>query len=79
MSEHPFKASGAPPSADPDQLLNFAEGCAFLHMSKRWTWEQVKNGSLPHLRCGRAIRFRRSALVEWCAQRERATGHGAAQ
>lgn len=71
MSRHPFKDSGqAPPSCDPDQLLTFTQGCEILKMSPRWVGMRVKDGTLPHLRCGKSIRFRRSALVEWCARRE---------
>jgi excisionase family DNA binding protein len=65
----PLNAPGARP--DPDRLMSFAEGCEFLHMSPRWVGERVKDKTLPHLRCGRNIRFRRSALISWCEEQER--------
>lgn len=61
----------APPTADPDRLLNFREGCAFLKIGSRLGWSLCNRGDLPHLRIGRLIRFRRSALIAWAESRER--------
>jgi excisionase family DNA binding protein len=63
--------AAAPVADDPDRCLSFREGCAFLGIKRRKGWEMVNAGELPHLRVGRLIRFRRSRLVEWCAEREK--------
>jgi excisionase family DNA binding protein len=56
---------------DPDRLLTFLEGCSLLRMGRRWTWSRCNDGTLPHLRLGRSIRFRRSALLEFVQRQER--------
>lgn len=60
-----------PPADDPDRLLSFAEGIDLLGIKRRLGWAMVNRGELPHLRIGRLIRFRRSALLAWCESREK--------
>lgn len=60
-----------PRTDDPDRLFSFKEGCAFLLIGERKGWSLCNCGELPHLRIGRLIRFRRSALIAWAAARER--------
>jgi excisionase family DNA binding protein len=59
------------PLDDPDRPLNFREGCAFLGIGRRLGWSMCNDGTLPHLRVGKLIRFRRSALVAWTETQER--------
>ncbi len=60
-----------PPIPDPDALMSFRQGCEFLGIGHRLGWTLVNQGTLPHLRLGRLIRFRRSALVAWTEEQER--------
>jgi excisionase family DNA binding protein len=73
----PLHSAGSRPTdqavvgGDADRLLTFAEGCDFLKMSERWVRERVKDGTLPHVRLGNRIHFRRSALITWCKEQEK--------
>jgi excisionase family DNA binding protein len=60
----------APLAEDPDRLLTFAEGIAFLGIGRRLGWSLCNTGELPHLRIGRLIRFRRAALIAWAEAHE---------
>lgn len=46
-------------------LLNVDQVCAVLNVKKDWLYDEVKGGRVPHLRLGRAIRFRPDDLAEW--------------
>lgn len=59
---------------DSERLLTFRQGCDFLHLSQRRLWELVRANQVPHLRLGRLIRFRRSALIGWTAHLESESG-----
>ena len=50
---------------DPDRLLTFKEGFAFLSIGERLCCSLVNRGEIPQLRVGSLIRFQRSALVSW--------------
>lgn len=60
-----------PRTDDPDRLLSFRQGCELLLIGERKGWSLCNCGELPHLRIGRLIRFRRSALIAWAEARER--------
>ena len=46
----------------PDQL------CKLLQVRKSWLYDQVEAGRLPHVRLGKQLRFRRSAIAEYLQQ-----------
>jgi excisionase family DNA binding protein len=46
-----------------------------LRMTPAWIYAQTRKGALPHVRLGRYVRYRRSAITEWLAAIE--TGDGA--
>jgi len=57
---------GSPP--DPDALITSPEACTLLRVGRSWLALEVRKGaqsSVPFLRVGRYIRFRRSDLLEW--------------
>lgn len=59
---------------DPDRLLTFKEGMDLLQVGRQFLWQACNAGKVPHLRLGRLIRFRRSALLAWLADAERKEG-----
>ena len=44
------------------ELLTPEEVAALLRMRKSWVYAAARSGELPHVRLGRAVRFRRSAI-----------------
>jgi excisionase family DNA binding protein len=50
------------PTADPLQLLTVADVAALMRMSERWVEARYSDGTLRHLKLGKAVRFRRSAV-----------------
>ncbi|MEW6212287.1 MAG: helix-turn-helix domain-containing protein [Acidobacteriota bacterium] len=51
-----------------DDLLNIDEAAAFLRVKKRFLYERTSRGTIPHLKIGRFVMFRRSKLIEWGEQ-----------
>ena len=45
-----------------DPILTPGEVADLLRMRKSWVYNAARTGELPHLRLGRAVRFRRSAI-----------------
>jgi excisionase family DNA binding protein len=58
----------SPPS--PDRLLTASEVAALLQVTKAWVYEQTRRHRMPHIRLGRYVRYRRSAVEEWIAHLE---------
>jgi excisionase family DNA binding protein len=48
-----------------DDLLTADEVAAMLRMKRAWVYAETRRGSLPHVRLGRYVRYRRSAVVAW--------------
>lgn len=46
---------------EPDDLLTADEVAAMLRMKRAWVYAETRRGSLPHVRLGRYVRYRRSA------------------
>ena len=49
----------------PDRLMTAAEVASLLQVNKGWVYEQTRRRCMPHIRLGRYVRYRRSA-VEGC-------------
>jgi hypothetical protein len=67
--------AGRPVPMDPDALLHPAEASYVLGVSVRSleAW-RVRGGGPPYLRISaRAVRYRRSTLLAWAADRERSS------
>jgi excisionase family DNA binding protein len=54
-------------------MLTVAETAAILRWSEDTIWRRCKNGDIPHIRHGRAIRIPRHALEHWLL--EQTGGH----
>jgi excisionase family DNA binding protein len=57
-------------TAAPDKLLDAGEVAELLHVSRRWVEDAARSGTLPHLRLGKYVRFRRDAILAWTAAQE---------
>jgi excisionase family DNA binding protein len=65
--------TGSDPGA---RLLEAEEVARYLGMRTDWVYREVRAGRLPHIRLGRAVRFRRESIEAWLASRERAASDG---
>ncbi len=48
-----------------DPLLTADEVAALLRVTKAWVYAETRRGVLPHVRLGRYVRFRESAVRDW--------------
>jgi excisionase family DNA binding protein len=55
----------------PSRLLEVADVADYLGMRTDWVYREVRAGRLPHIRLGRAVRFRRESIEAWIETRER--------
>jgi excisionase family DNA binding protein len=80
MSDLSTAGRGAPldrPAAEPrSRLLEAEEVARYLGMRTDWVYREVRAGRLPHIRLGRAVRFRRESIEAWLESRERGTTNG---
>jgi excisionase family DNA binding protein len=51
-------AGNVPESQAPAELLTASELAAVLHLNESWIRNQQREGKLPHVKCGRYVRFR---------------------
>jgi excisionase family DNA binding protein len=65
MSPTEFSAEG-----NGDRLLTAPEAAALLSVPESWVREQARLGLVPHIRLGRYVRFRRSAVLAWLESHE---------
>jgi excisionase family DNA binding protein len=66
----------APTHVPPDhssasRLLEADDVARLLGMRIDWVYREVRAGRLPHIRLGRAVRFRHESLLAWLESRER--------
>jgi hypothetical protein len=52
-----------PITSRPDEIVDVATLSAELGLAPSWLRSQARAGKLPHLRCGKYIKFRRSELL----------------
>jgi excisionase family DNA binding protein len=60
-----------------DPLLTADEVAALLQVTKAWVYAQTRARRIPHVPLGRYVRYRRSAVLQWIAERERSSSCGA--
>jgi excisionase family DNA binding protein len=58
------------------RLLEAEEVARYLGMRTDWVYREVRAGRLPHIRLGRAVRFRRESIDAWLKSRERGASNG---
>jgi excisionase family DNA binding protein len=62
LSNH---GGGGELSAGDDDLLTAEEVAELLRVSQAWVYAQTRGRRIPHIRLGRQVRYRRSALDAW--------------
>jgi excisionase family DNA binding protein len=60
-----------------DRLLDAAAVAEMLNVPPGWPLEQARAGRIPHVRLGRYVRFRESAIVAWVEELEQGGAAGA--
>ena len=63
--------SHKPTPAAADGLLTADEVAALLQVTPRWVYAETRKRRIPHLRLGRYVRYRRSAIEAWMEDVER--------
>ena len=56
---------------DSARLLEAEDVAKYLGVRTDWVYREVRAGRLPHIRLGRAVRFRRESIEAWIDSRER--------
>jgi len=54
-------------------LLTAKETAKILNISARTLWTLTNNGTIPHIRVGRSIRYDRADLLRWIQKQKRKT------
>jgi len=62
---------GIPRIESAARLLEAEDVANYLGMRTDWVYREVRAGRLPHIRLGRAVRFRRESIEAWLEARER--------
>jgi excisionase family DNA binding protein len=53
------------------RLLEAEDVANYLGVRTDWVYREVRAGRLPHIRLGRAVRFRTESIEAWIDSRER--------
>jgi excisionase family DNA binding protein len=48
-----------------DDLLTASEVASLLRMTSGWVYAETRANRIPHMRLGRYVRYRRSAIEQW--------------
>jgi excisionase family DNA binding protein len=59
---------------DDDKLLTAGEVAELIRVTRAWVYAETRRNAIPHLRLGRYVRYRRSAIEEWMRAVERGPG-----
>jgi excisionase family DNA binding protein len=59
-----------------DDILDVPGACELLKIKERTLRSWIKTHSIPYAKIGGLLRFRRSALMAWVAERETRKGSG---
>jgi excisionase family DNA binding protein len=57
-----------------DPLLTAEDVAALMRVTRAWVYAETRRNALPHLRLGRYVRYRRSAIDAWMLTVERGPG-----
>lgn len=57
-----------------EDLLTAVEVARMLRVTPAWVYAATRQGTVPHVRLGRYVRYRRGAVLDWLAESEH---HGA--
>lgn len=68
-----LEADPAAPHALQDDLLTAGEVASLLRMTPGWVYSETRRNRIPHIRLGRYVRYRRSAIDAWMSTLEAGT------
>jgi excisionase family DNA binding protein len=71
--EPPTPTTHESTSAPTDGLLTAGEVAALLQVTCSWVYAETRKRRIPHLRLGRYVRYRRSAIEAWIEDVERSS------
>lgn len=54
-------------------LLTAAQVAEMLHVPERWVRDHTRSGSIPCVRLGRYVRYRRERVLDWLEAQEAAS------
>ena len=57
-----------------DKLLTADDVADLMRVTRAWVYAETRRNTIPHLRLGRYVRYRRSAIEEWMRAVERGPG-----
>jgi len=69
-TEKTTTAAGGRSGAGTDGLLTADEVAALLQVTPAWVYAETRKRRIPHLRLGRYVRYRRSAIDAWMEEVE---------
>lgn len=55
----------------PERLMTAVEVADYINMSKEFVYRAARGNEIPHVRLGRAVRFRRSEVDIFLSRRRR--------
>ena len=64
---------------DADKLLTAEEVADLMRVTRAWVYAETRRNAIPHLRLGRYVRYRRSAIEAWMQAVERGPGPATAR
>jgi excisionase family DNA binding protein len=56
---------------DQREILTADEAADYLRLKPKTVYNMARQGTIPHIRFGRSVRFRRSVLVAWLEDQSR--------
>lgn len=59
-----------------EELLTAVEVARMLRVTPAWVYAATRQGTVPHVRLGRYVRYRRGAVLDWLAESERQGARG---
>ena len=64
---------------DDDRLLTAEDVAELMRVTRAWVYAETRRNAIPHLRLGRYVRYRRSAIEAWMRAVERGPGAATAR
>ena len=53
-----------------EALIGINEAAAFLDVPRSWLYSRTRTRTVPFLKCGRYVKFRRSDLIAWLESKQ---------
>lgn len=53
--------------SEPDEIMGVPEVASYLGMAKKWVYDQTAAKTIPHMKFGNILKFRRNEIDKWLA------------